>query len=316
MPSPAIISMGNMLVEIMRRELDQPLNAPGTFAGPYPSGDTPIYIDTVARLGGSAGFIGAVGQDDFGHCLLDRFARDGVDFSCGRVLTDYTTGAAFVAYFHDGSRKFIFHSRHAAAGQLAPEQVEPAYMRAAQWLHLTGCNLALSPSAQAACYRALELLPPQARLSFDPNIRPELLSADAIRALCGPVLERADLILPSLSEAAMLTGAADDEAGCRQWAAAGKLVVLKLGPGGCRIYQQGNAWDIPGFRVDEVDPTGAGDSFCAGLTMALLEGQSLLDAGRFANAAGALAVTQKGPMEGAPTRAQVLKLIESQGVKP
>jgi tagatose kinase len=312
MPSPAVISMGNMLVEIMRRELDQPLDAPGVFAGPFPSGDTPIYIDTVARLGGSAGFIGAVGDDDFGRCLLNRFARDGVDFSCGRVLAGYTTGAAFVAYFADGSRKFIFHSRHAAAGQLAPEQVEPAYLRVAQWLHLTGCNLALSPSAQAACYRAMGLLPSQARLSFDPNIRPELLSVDAIRALCGPVLDEADLILPSVGEAAMLTGAADDEIGCRQWAAAGKLVVLKLGPRGCRIFHQSNAWDVPGFRVDEVDPTGAGDSFCAGLTMALLEGQSPVEAGRFANAVGALAVTRTGPMEGAPTRTEVLAFLKKQ----
>jgi tagatose kinase len=312
MPSPAVISMGNMLVEIMRRELDQPLNAPGAFVGPFPSGDTPIYIDTLARLGGSAGFIGAVGDDDFGRCLLERFARDGVDFSCGRVLADYTTGAAFVAYFGDGSRKFIFHARHAAAGQLAPDQVDPAYLRTAQWLHLTGCNLALSASAQAACYRAMALLPAQARLSFDPNIRPELLSVDAIRALCGPVLERADLILPSLGEAAMLTGAPDDETGCRQWAAAGKQVVLKLGPRGCRIFQHSAVWEVPGFRVAEVDPTGAGDSFCAGLTLALLEGQPLAEAGRFANAVGALAVTQTGPMEGAPTRAQVLAVLKNQ----
>src|ERR671927_748800 len=99
---PEVISIGNMLVEVMRVHLDEPLNAPGTFVGPFPSGDTPIYIDTVARLGHAAGFIGAVGPDDFGRCLLDRFARDGVDAACVQVLPGYSTGVAFVAYFGDG----------------------------------------------------------------------------------------------------------------------------------------------------------------------------------------------------------------------
>jgi sugar/nucleoside kinase (ribokinase family) len=60
-----------------------------------------------------------------------------------------------------------------------------------------------------------------------------------------------------------------------------------------------------------VDPTGAGDSFCAGATVALLEGMSLAEMGRFGNAVGALAVTVKGPMEGAPTRGQVDALLFS-----
>ena len=316
MHPPEVISMGNMLVEIMRVKLDQPLDRPGTFVGPFPSGDTPIYIDTVARLERSAGFIGAVGQDDFGRCLLDRFARDGVDFSCGRILPDHTTGVAFVAYFKDGSRKFIFHWRHAAAGQLAPDYVQPQYFRRAKWLHLTGCNLAVCESAREACYRAMACLPAGARVSFDPNIRPEVLSVEEIRALCRPVLERADVILPSLGEAKMFTGADSDEQGCRVWSAEGKLVVLKQGARGCRIFHQGSDFEVPGFHVPEIDPTGAGDCFCAGITVALLDGMNVREAGRFANAVGALAVTKKGPMEGAPTRAEVLQLMAQQDAGP
>jgi sugar/nucleoside kinase (ribokinase family) len=311
MLTPEVISLGNMLVEVMRVELDRPLDRPAAFVGPFPSGDTPIYIDTVARLGHCAGFIGAVGLDDFGRCLLDRFAADGVDFSCGRVLPDHTTGVAFVAYFADGSRKFIYHSRHAAAGQLSPEYIAPAYFAAASWLHLTGCNLAVSAASRDACYRALACLPAGARLSFDPNIRPELLTAAEIRELVRPVIDRADVILPSVGEAAMLTGAADDEAGCRAWAGQGKLVVLKEGSRGCRIFHDRDVLHVPAFPVTEVDPTGAGDAFSAGVTVALLEGMSLPEMGRFANATGALAVTVQGPMEGAPTRGQVDALLRA-----
>jgi tagatose kinase len=309
MTTPEIISLGNMLVEVMRVELDRPLDRPATFVGPFPSGDTPIYIDTVARLGHRAGFIGAVGADDFGRCLLDRFAADGVDFSCGRVLADHTTGVAFVAYFGDGSRKFIYHWRHAAAGQLSPDYVVPEYFAAAKWLHLTGCNLAVSDASRDACYRAMACLSAGARVSFDPNIRPEILTAAEIRALVTPAIDRADVILPSVGEATMLAGAADDEIGCRAWAGRGKLVVLKEGNRGCRIFSGSDVIHVPAFPVTEVDPTGAGDSFSAGLTVALLEGMSLPAMGRFANAVGALAVTVQGPMEGAPVRDHVDALL-------
>lgn len=312
MPTPEVISIGNMLVEIMRTELDRPLYLPATFAGPFPSGDTPIYVDTVARLGHSAGFIGAIGPDDFGRCLLERFQQDGVDCSQVVTLPDRTTGVAFVAYFTGGSRKFIYHWRHAAAGMLAPEHVHPEYFSQARWLHLTGCNLAASPSAREACYKAMRCLPESAWLSFDANLRPELLTVEQIRALCQPVIERANVLLPSLGEAAMLTGLESDEAGCRWWADQGKLVVLKMGAQGCRIYRGSEVIHVPAFQVPEVDPTGAGDSFCAGFTVALLEGMELNAAGRFANAVGALAVTRLGPMEGAPHRQEVQALLEQQ----
>jgi sugar/nucleoside kinase (ribokinase family) len=309
MENPEVISIVNMLVEIMRKELDRPLDSPADFVGPFPSGDTPIYIDAVARLGHAAGFIGAVGADDFGRCMLDRFERDGVDASQVAVLPDRTTGVAFVAYFAGGGRKFIYHWRHAAAGCLAPEHVHAEYLESAKWLHITGCNLAASPTAKEACYKAMELLPAGARVSFDANIRPELLTIDEIRDLVGPALERADVILPSLTEAAMLTGMDTDEQGCQLWASQGKTVVLKKGARGCRIYSGKAAIDVPGSVVHEVDPTGAGDSFCAGFTVAILEKMSLEEAGRFANAVGALAVTKRGPMEGAPDRRQVVELL-------
>jgi len=309
---PDVVSIGNMLVEVMRADLDEPLSEAGTFVGPFPSGDTPIYIDTVARLGRAAGFIGAVGADGFGQCLLDRFARDGVDSSHVRVLQDHTTGVAFVAYFGDGSRNFIFHWRHAAAGQLGPDYVQPDYFANARWLHLTGCNLAVCESSRQACLKAMACLPSGARVSFDPNIRPEVLSVEEIRDLCQPVVERADVVLPSLGEAMMFTGADSDDEGCRQWAEAGKLVVLKQGPAGCTFYAGDTILPVSGYVVEEVDPTGAGDSFSAGITVGLLEGMALGDLGKFANAVGALAVTEKGPMEGAPTRGQVHKLIAEQ----
>ena len=104
-----IITMGEMIVEIMRATVDEPLDRAGTFKGPYPSGAPAIFIDTVARLGHGAKIIGGVGDDDFGKCLLTRLEGDGVDVSDVIVNDRISTGCAFVTYFEDGSRKFIFH---------------------------------------------------------------------------------------------------------------------------------------------------------------------------------------------------------------
>lgn len=309
---PYVISLGTMLVEIMRIQLDEPLYQAGTFAGPFPSGDTPVFVNAVARLGHKSGFIGAVGKDDFGRCILDRFAAQGVDAAHVRVLPDRTTGIAFVAYAGDGSRKFIFHWRDAAAGQIGPEYVPEAYVAQAKWLHLTGGNLVITDASYRACLRALEAISQHATVSFDPNIRPEWLNAEEIRCQWQPVIARADYILPSAGEAMLITGAASDEAGCRRLAALGKTVLLKRSAQGAMVFTRDEEFAVPGYSVNEVDPTGAGDTFCAGLTVAVLDGLPLRQAARFANAVGALAVTRKGPMEGAPTRAEVEALMASQ----
>lgn len=92
--------------------------------------------------------------------------------------------------------------------------------------------------------------------------------------------------------------------------AEGKIVVLKNGDAGCRIYSGDEVIDVPSFHVEEVDPTGAGDTFCGAFLTAMVEGKSLAECGRFANAAGAMSVGKQGPMEGAPSRAELDAFLE------
>jgi sugar/nucleoside kinase (ribokinase family) len=103
----------------------------------------------------------------------------------------------------------------------------------------------------------------------------------------------------------------DDEQACRELAGQGKLVVLKRGPVGCRVYAGTEVYDVGGFTVPVVDPTGAGDTFCGAFAVAMLDGLEPVAAARFANAAGALAVTRRGPMEGTPTRDEINRLLHN-----
>ena len=103
-----ILTIGEALVEVMRTDIDQPLDQPGPFSGPYPSGAPFIFAVQAARLGMKTGAIGSVGKDAFGDCLLNQLKVDGVVTDGVRQLPDQTTGIAFVSYQADGSRNFVF----------------------------------------------------------------------------------------------------------------------------------------------------------------------------------------------------------------
>jgi len=305
-----IIALGEALVEVMRTKVDDPLDRTSTFVGPFPSGAPAIFADAAARLGHTVGFIGAVGDDDFGSCLLDRLNADGVDTTfCPRV-SERTTGVAFVTYFSDGSRRFLYHIAHAAAGQMPDADAE--YLRQARFLHICGSSLSVSEKMRQSCYRAVELAAAAGgRISFDPNLRPELLGGEhALRRICAPVLAEAYVVLPSGAEAELLTGVRGAEAASRELLQQGtQMVALKQGGRGCHVFTQEEQIQVPAYQVDAVDPTGAGDCFDAGFVVGLLEGLPLDQVGRLANACGALAATRKGPMEGSFPRAMVEKFM-------
>lgn len=305
--SPQVIALGELLVEVMRKNVDQPLSQPGELVGPYPSGAPAIFADAVARLGGSAGFIGVVGSDDFGDCVLDRLRGDGVDTTHVRTVPGYTTGIAFVSYRSDGSRHFVFHLPQAAAALLAPDDVASDYVRQAQFIHVTGSALSISESARQACHKAIrEIKDAGGHVSFDPNIRPELLGIERVREICQPVLDQCDLLLPSGSEATMLTGDENAETACRALLARGiDVVALKRGARGSTVFTKASEFNVPSISVREIDPTGAGDCYGGAFVVGMLEGWDLPTTARFANVAGALAVTRKGPMEGIPRRGEV-----------
>jgi len=305
-----IITLGEILVEIMRPTVGQPLDQLGAFHGPFASGAPAIFAVAAARLGLKTAFIGAAGEDAFGRMLQSTLAVEGVDFRGLQTIPNFATGAAFVAYDDDGSREFVFHIRHTAAGQIELADIPEQLFEGIKWLHISGSTLVLNENSWAACQHALDLTRAAGgKISLDPNLRSELMPLDDFREILDPFLANADLLLPTAGEAQAITNETDENRAAQKLTQKpGAITVLKRGPVGCSIFQLGKHMDIPGFPVTEIDPTGAGDCFSAAFIAGLESGWPLEQVGRFANAAGALAVTKLGPMEGAPTRCQVESL--------
>ncbi len=310
-----IVAVGEALVEIMRAERDRPLDQPGTFAGPYPSGAPAILADAAARLGAAVGFVGAVGMDAFGECIANRLKADGVDCRALRPVVGRVTGMAFVAYRSDGSRSFLFHLPQSAAVEVDLSQIPADYLDDVRYLHVMGSSLSGGPALRELCYAlADEVHARGGTVSLDPNLRPELLPVERIRDVCAPILAHARIVLPSGEELATLTGAPDAESGAAQLLAQGvQLVALKRGAEGSSLYTAEGRTDVAAYAVTEVDPTGAGDCYGAALLVGLAEGWPLEKAGRFANAVGALATTRLGPMEGTFSRGEVAAFMAAQG---
>ncbi len=301
-----ILTIGEALVEVMRADIDQPLDQPGPFTGPYPSGAPFIFAVQAARLGLKTAAIGSVGADAFGDCLLNQLAAEGVSAEGVHRHSDQPTGVAFVSYQADGSRSFVFSL--GAGGHISADMLQPALFDGLRCFHIMGSTLSMSADVLSVCRQALGMaLDAGALISFDPNLRPELLPPDEARLAFGDFMAAADLLLPTAEELLQLSGA-----GTLKQAVADllterpeRLIVVTRGALGCTVYSADGHVDAPGYAMDEIDPTGAGDCFDAGFLSELLAGKSPVEAARLANACGALAVGAKGPMSGAKSRAEV-----------
>ena len=312
-----IWTMGETLVEIMRTEVDKPLNETGLFSGPYPSGSSAIMISTVARMGHSCGIISGVGNDGFGECMLNRLKKDGVDVSKVLVDPDGSTACAFVAYDSQGDRRYLFHwDETPATKAVMPDVTEPS-LKEAKYFHVMGCALTAKLSYGWEIVKTARAMKAQGtKISFDPNVRTEHLTnpkkSKESFEIINAMLEITNLFAPGLDELKLVTGIDDVEEAVKKCFENPNLeiLMLKMGSKGSRIYtRDGQVVDQGLYKVESVDPTGAGDTSLGAFLCALLEGKDMKECAEIAAAAGALNVAAFGPMEGkiSPENVQAMR---------
>jgi sugar/nucleoside kinase (ribokinase family) len=301
-----IVTIGEILVEIMATEVGDGFLEPVPLIGPFPSGAPAIFIDQAARFGQPCAIVSAVGRDDFGRVNVERLRADGVDVSGIGTDPERPTGSAFVRYRADGSRDFVFNIRHSACASIRETPEAMQVIAGCDHLHVRGTALfsrAVIDLIRAAITR---IRGQGGTVSFDPNIRREMLDLPEMREALEFMFSASDLFMPSGDELYLFTGAREEAAAVRDILGRGRrAVVLKRGAKGASYFDAEGEISVPGFAVEEVDPTGAGDCFGAVFVAAWLQGIEPQRALTLANAAGALAVGRKGPMEGASTRAEI-----------
>ncbi|MEV6112068.1 sugar kinase [Streptomyces sp. NPDC052109] len=258
----------------------------------------------LAAAGHSARWVSRVGADGFGQHLIERIAGYGVDVSSVsrdparptgvyfRTAGERGTGAHEVAYYRAGS----------AASAMSVRNVDPAAVRAARVLHLTGITAALSDDCRALTGTLTAPRPGRPLLSFDVNHRPALWHTPGGPLVLLDLARRADLVFVGEDEAAQAWGVTGGPAAVRAALPEPAVLVVKQGEKGATAFRNGRAVSQPALHVEVVATTGAGDAFAAGFLSGTLRRLPLRDRLRLGHLFAAAALTTPGDLATPPTR--------------
>jgi ribokinase len=311
MNQPGIVVLGSLNMDFVVQVERLPAPGETTLGHGFrmiPGGKGANQACAAGKLARSARvcMIGRVGADPFADHLKASLAAAGVDVTSVMGTRDTPTGVALIWVERSGQNSIVVAA--GANGRVTESDI-------ASWHnHWSDARCALFqletplPAVQAAMqaarsHGALTILDPA-----------------PAQAEAAQLLPFADIVTPNETEACILLGrpparveaaqAAEMARALRQLGA--RAVVLKLGDQGC-YYQDGQVSLVSeGFRVEAVDTTAAGDTFNAGLAVALAEGMGMSEALRFANAAAAISVTRPGAQASAPSREETDALAGAQ----
>jgi fructokinase len=305
------VTLGEVVADVYRERSASKVELPFT-ARP---GGAPANVAVAAeRLGVESGFVGRVGDDLFGDFILDALKASGVDTSAIlRESPPTRTTLAFVEVSEDGEREFTFYRSFPAADELlAPEDIRRESLSGASFANFGSIPLIKDPVRSATRTFAELANEMDVAVAFDVNLRADLWdSLDAFREAVDPMLDLSTVIKLNEDELSPVLGTANPGAAADTLLDRGaSLVLVSMGGEGAFYATRTFRGESPVFPIDQVvDATGAGDAFLAGTLTHLSESAgwpddeaSVREAVRRGTAAGALACTQFGAMQGLPTR--------------
>lgn len=316
---PEVICLGELLIDFVSLDKNQSLSASSGFLK-APGGAPANVAAGVRRLGGSAGFVGKVGQDPFGAYLKQVLRELGVDVQFLLEDPDARTTLSFVAQKDDGVRDCIFYRHPGADMLLRPDELDQSYFSNVQVFHYGSISLTAPDSEQATLQAIRFAKERNALISYDPNYRPDLWPDQSFaRRKMQEGFRYADFVKISEEEMTFITEA-DTPEGCGEFILKRgvKAVAVTLGEKGCYFTDGDVEGYLPGVTARLVDSTGAGDAFTAAMLYHFAQKRRAspsyqLKADRefqewlaFANAAGSIAVTKIGAIPSLPGKDEVL----------
>ncbi|HAW7150102.1 TPA: aminoimidazole riboside kinase [Escherichia coli] len=279
---------------------------------PCPGGAPANVAVGIARLGGTSGFIGRVGDDPFGALMQRTLLTEGVDITYLKQDEWHRTSTVLVDLNDQGERSFTFMVRPSA--DLFLETTDLPCWRHGEWLHLCSIALSAEPSRTSAFTAMTAIRHAGGFVSFDPNIREDLWQDEHLLRLClRQALQLADVVKLSEEEWRLISGKTQNDRDICALAKEYEIAMLLVTKGaeGVVVCYRGQVHHFAGMSVNCVDSTGTGDAFVAGLLTGLSstglstderEMRRIID---LAQRCGALAVTAKGAMTALPCRQEL-----------
>ncbi|MHC5595422.1 MAG: carbohydrate kinase family protein [Nostoc sp.] len=316
MSNPRVLCLGEILFDCLADQLGIKLQEVKSWT-PYPGGAPANVACALVKLGTSAGFIGAVGEDEPGNALVKLLQDVGVDTTGVQRHPTAPTRQVYVTRDLAGDRTFAgfgqYDTAEFADTHLQAKQLSDSLFQEADFLVLGTLELAY-PESEEAIHRALELAEHyDLKIVLDVNWRPVFWDEPNIAHQKIPELfKRVDFLKLSKEEAEWLFETADPGAITYRLASIEGVLVTD-GENGCTYCLGENEGKLPSFSIPVVDTTGAGDSFLAGFINQLSQHgiHNLRDAETakrivtYASAVGALTTIKPGAIASQPTTAEV-----------
>ena len=286
-----------------------------------PGGAPANMLTAVSRSGLKTAFIGKIGADMHGDFL--RSVLESVPIDTSGLITDdgFFTTMAFVSLSITGERSFSFARKPGADTKLTFEEINQKLLTDTKIFHVGSLSLTDEP-ARSATFEAVKIAQKAgAIISYDPNYRAPLWeNVEKAMEMMRIMSQFADVMKISDEETSLLTPYNDPlEAASYLVDEGRKLVVVTLGERGALAVSRAGYVEIPGFKSNVVDTTGAGDSFWGGLLARFLTqdidldnintGQ-MYDIARFGNAVASICIERRGGIVSIPTSDEILERLK------
>lgn len=258
-----IVSCGEALIDFVPQKTNTLQYAPCPGGSPY------NLAIAAARLGAPVGFLGKISRDFFGDMLFDRLVAEGVDPSFTK-RSDRLSTLAFVKIDEGKEPRYAFYTENTADRNLVPVDIPETFPESVECLEFGSISLLLEP--QAETIKALVRRESGKRaLSFDPNVRPMMISDK--KAYIAEMEELAGLstiVKVSGADLEWLYPGRAAEESAADWLSKGAgLVVMTRGKDGAVMIGPSFRVETPEYYVEVKDTIGAGDTFHAALLVRL-----------------------------------------------
>lgn len=271
----------------------------------------------VCKLGHKASWLSQLGEDEFGHFVLNTIRAEGVETEQVRFNEEYRTGVMFKQVLTGRETSVFYYRENSAASHMDESLWDESIFDGAEILHLTGITPVLSETCRKLCFSLAEKARNKGVLfSFDPNIRKKLWKGTDYSSVLRELLLQADIVLLGLDEAHELCGTenADEAVSYLFSNGAARYVAVKDGARGAYVADRMTRKEIPPYSCNCVDPIGAGDAFNAAFLCGILEGKTIEECGEMGAVCGALATETFGDTEGYPTMQMLDALLRKKEV--
>ena len=303
-----ITALGELLIDLTQNGMSQQGNP---ILEANPGGAPCNVLAALSKHGHKTAFIGKVGKDGFGEQLTKGLVETGIDTAGLMYDESVHTTLAVVHTYADGDRDFSFYRNPGADMMLRAEEVKDEIIKNSKIFHFGSLSMTDEP-CRSAHLHALQVAEEAGVLrSYDPNLRPPLWpDLDTAKENILALMPHCDILKISDNEIQWLSGKEDYDEGIAwlrsQYDIA--LIFLTLGKDGSRAYCGDVRTEQPGFKMNTIETTGAGDTFFGSVLHHILEKgfrpytkEELDEMLRFANAAAALVTTRRGALRVMPS---------------